>query len=77
MHGCRTKARLGRQDAHPGHHQFVDRRLVLEGAMLAIGSFFRFLNLPLHEYQLMLLVSEAVLFILGLGYQVHLTRKKS
>lgn len=47
------------------------------GAMLAIGSFFRFLNLPLHEYQNMLLVSEAVLFILGLGYQVHLTRKKS
>ncbi|MBW2222241.1 MAG: DUF4203 domain-containing protein [Deltaproteobacteria bacterium] len=47
------------------------------GAMLAIGSFFRFLNLPLHEYRHMLLVSEAVLFILGLGYQVHLTRKKS
>ena len=47
------------------------------GAMLAIGSFFSFLNLPLHEHQYMLLVSEAVLFILGLGYQVHLTRKKS
>ena len=47
------------------------------GAMLAIGSFFRFLNLPLHEHQHMLLVSEAVLFILGLGYQIHLTRKKS
>jgi len=47
------------------------------GAMLAIGSFFRFLNLPLQEYRHMLLVSEAVLFILGLGYQVHLTRKKS
>ena len=47
------------------------------GAMLAIGSFFRFLNLPMHEYQQMLLVSEAILFILGLGYQVRLTRKKS
>jgi len=47
------------------------------GAMLAIGSFFRFLNLPFHEYQQMLLVSEAILFILGLGYQVRLTRKKS
>lgn len=47
------------------------------GAMLAIGSFFRFLNLPLHEYQYMLLASEAILFILGLGYQVRLTRKKS
>ena len=47
------------------------------GAMLAIGSFFRFLNLPLHEYQPMFLISEAILFILGLGYQVRLTRKKS
>ena len=47
------------------------------GAVLVIGSFIRFLNLSLHEYQQMLWVSEAVLFILGLGYQIRLTRKKS
>jgi hypothetical protein len=46
------------------------------GAMLTIGGFFRFLHLPLNEYQLLTLASEIILFILGLGYQLFLFRKK-
>ena len=47
------------------------------GAMLAIGGFLRFLHLPTHEYQYLIIASEALLFILGLGYQVLLPRNKS
>jgi len=46
------------------------------GAMLAIGGFFRFLHLPLHEYQHLIVASEILLLILGLGYQVFFSRKK-
>lgn len=46
------------------------------GAMLTIGGFFRFLHLPLNEYQFLTLASEIILFILGLGYQLFLFRKK-
>jgi len=47
------------------------------GAMLAIGGFFRFLHLPILEYQYLIGASEALLFILGLGYQIFFSRKKS
>jgi hypothetical protein len=47
------------------------------GAMLTIGGFFSFLHFPIHEYQHLTLASEAVLFILGLGYQIFFSRKKS
>lgn len=45
------------------------------GAMLAIGGFFRFLHLPTLEYQYLIGASEAILFILGLGYQIFFSRK--
>jgi len=47
------------------------------GAILATGGFFRFLHLTMHEYQYLMIVSEVLLFILGLGYQVFFSRKKS
>jgi len=47
------------------------------GAMLAIGGFFRFLHLPTNEYQYLIIASEVLLFILGLGYQVLLPKNKS
>ena len=47
------------------------------GAMLAIGGFFRFLNLPMHKYHYLVIASEATLFIAGMVYQIVLSRKKS
>ncbi len=58
-------------------HYFIMASTSCWGAILAIGSFIRFLHLPLHEYQYMILASEVILFMLGLGYQIHLTKKKS
>ena len=47
------------------------------GAILAIGGFSRFLYLPVHKYHYLIIASEAVLFIVGLGYQIFLSKKKS
>ena len=47
------------------------------GAMLAIGGFSHFLHLPTHQYHYLIIASEVVLFIAGLGYQVFLSKKKS
>lgn len=47
------------------------------GAVLAIGGLFRLPHLPLYHYQYLLFISEALLFITGLAYQVFLLRKKS
>ena len=47
------------------------------GAMLAIGGFSRFLHLPVHKYHYLIIASEVVLFIAGLGYQAFLSKKKS
>ena len=47
------------------------------GALLAIGGFSRFLNLPIGEYPDLMIISETVLFAVGLGYQVFYYNKKS
>ena len=47
------------------------------GALLAIGGFSRLLNLPIQEHPDLLIISEAVLFAVGLGYQIFYYKKKS
>ena len=47
------------------------------GALLAIGGFSRLLNLPIAEYPDLMIISEAVLFTVGLGYQLYYYNKKS
>jgi len=47
------------------------------GAILATGGFSRFLHFPVDEYQHLIVISNVILFILGLGYQVFFSRKKS
>jgi len=46
------------------------------GALLAIGGFARLLRLPLNEHQGLIIASEAVLFTVGIGYQIFFFRKK-
>jgi hypothetical protein len=47
------------------------------GALLAIGGLSRLLNLPIQENQDLLIISEAILFTVGLGYQIFSYKKKS
>ncbi len=47
------------------------------GALLAIGGFSRLLNLPMREHPDLIIISEAVLFAVGLGYQIFYYNKKS
>ncbi|MBW1823435.1 MAG: hypothetical protein JRI87_02570 [Deltaproteobacteria bacterium] len=47
------------------------------GAILAIGGFSHFLHLPTHKYHYLIIASEVMLFIAGLGYQTFLSKKKS
>ena len=46
------------------------------GALLAIGGFSRLLHLPISEHQSLIIASEAVLFTVGIGYQIFFYRKK-
>ena len=47
------------------------------GALLAIGGLSRLLQLPIREHPDLLIVSEAILFAVGLGYQIFSYKKKS
>jgi hypothetical protein len=47
------------------------------GALLAIGGFSRLLNLPIGEHPDLMIISETVLFAVGLGYQVFYYNRKS
>jgi hypothetical protein len=47
------------------------------GALLAIGGFSRLLHLPINEHQSLIVASEAVLFTVGIGYQIFFYKKKS
>ncbi|MCK5187336.1 MAG: hypothetical protein KAR43_09415, partial [Deltaproteobacteria bacterium] len=47
------------------------------GAIHAIGGFSHFLHLPTHKYHYLIIASEVMLFIAGLGYQTFLSKKKS
>ena len=47
------------------------------GALLAIGGFSRLLNLPIREHPDLMIISEAVLFAVGLGYQIFYYKKES
>ena len=46
------------------------------GALLAIGGLSRLLQLPIQENQGLLIISEAILFTVGLGYQIFSYKKK-
>ena len=47
------------------------------GALLAIGGFSRLLHLPINEHHYLIVASEAVLFTVGIGYQIFFYKKKS
>ena len=47
------------------------------GALLAIGGFSRLLNLPMREHPDLMIISEAILFAVGLGYQIFYYNKKT
>jgi hypothetical protein len=47
------------------------------GALLAIGGFSRLLNLSIQEPPGLMIVSEAVFFAVGLGYQIFYYKKES
>lgn len=46
------------------------------GALLAIGGFSRLLHLPMNEHPYLIVASEALLFALGIGYQLFSHSKK-
>ena len=46
------------------------------GAMLAAGGFVRLIKLPLDEYRYTVILGEVILFLIGLLYQISLSRKK-